>query len=79
MSMFALIILLIGLGILVYSLVYTLVIGKERKAVKGNIDAQLPENVQKHTYIRNPIFLAFAIFFGIVIVMIIYFSLTWTW
>ncbi|KAF0820157.1 hypothetical protein KIS4809_0737 [Bacillus sp. ZZV12-4809] len=79
MSMFTLIILLIGLGILLYSIVYTLLIGKERKAVKGDIDAELPENVQKHAYIRNPIFLAYAIFFGIVIVMIIYFALTWTW
>lgn len=79
MSMYTLIILVIGLGILVYSLVYTLYIGKERKAVKGDIDSELPDNVQKHAYIRNPIFLTYAICFGILIVMITYFALTWTW
>ncbi|MCS0672872.1 hypothetical protein [Cytobacillus firmus] len=79
MSMYTLIILLIGVGILGYSLVYTLFVAKERKSVKGDIDAELPDNVQKHAYIRNPIFLTYVIFFGIVLVMIIYFALTWNW
>jgi hypothetical protein len=56
-----------------------LFVAKERKAVKGDIDAELPDNVQKHAYIRNPIFLTYVIFFGIVLVMIIYFALTWNW
>ncbi|MDF2039508.1 hypothetical protein DFO70_10371 [Cytobacillus firmus] len=79
MSMYTLIILVIGLGILGYALAYTLFAAKERKAVKGDIDAELPDNVQKHAYIRNPIFLTYAICFGILLVMITYFALTWNW
>ncbi|WP_394136956.1 hypothetical protein [Cytobacillus oceanisediminis] len=79
MSMYMMIILLIGAGILVYSLVYTLFVAKERKAVRGDIDTELPDNVQKHAYLRNPIFLTYAITFGILIVMITYFALTWNW
>lgn len=79
MSMYMLIILLIGAGILVYSLVYTLFVAKERKAVRGDIDTELPDNVQKHAYLRNPVFLTYFIFFLILIPMVIYFSLTWNW
>ncbi|GLB60394.1 hypothetical protein [Cytobacillus sp. NCCP-133] len=79
MSMFAWIILFIGLGVLVFSLIYTLFVAKERKAVKGDIDTEIPDQVQKHAYIRNPIFLTYAICFGILIVMITYFALTWNW
>lgn len=79
MSMYMMIILLIGAGILVYSLVYTLFVAKERKAVRGDIDTELPDNVQKHAYLRNPVFLTYVIFFLILIPMVIYFSLTWNW
>ncbi|CAM3805716.1 hypothetical protein GCM10009865_30530 [Aeromicrobium ponti] len=79
MSMYMMIILLIGAGILVYSLVYTLFVAKERKAVRGDIDTELPDNVQKHAYLRNPVFLTYFIFFLILIPMVIYFSLTWNW
>lgn len=79
MSLYTMIILLIGVGILGYALVYTLFVAKERKAVKGNIDTELPEEVQKHAYLRNPIFLAYTVFFLIVIVMVIYMALTVNW
>ncbi|WP_026583079.1 hypothetical protein [Bacillus sp. J33] len=79
MSTYTLIILLIGAGILVYSLVYTLFVAKERKAVRGDIDTEIPDQVQKHAYIRNPIFITYAIFFGIVLIMIAYFAFTWNW
>ncbi|MBT2687829.1 hypothetical protein J7I93_06530 [Bacillus sp. ISL-47] len=79
MSMYMLIIVFICMGILVYSLVYTLFVAKERKAVRGDIDTELPDKVQKHAYLRNPVMLTYVIFFLILIPMVIYFSLTWNW
>jgi Trk-type K+ transport system membrane component len=77
--MFTLILLFIGAGVLVYSLVYTLFVAKERKAVRGDIDTEIPDKVQKHAYLRNPVFLTYAIFFGIVLALIMYFAFTWNW
>lgn len=74
--MYTMILLLISLGILLVSLVYTLLLTKEQKAIRGNIDTQISEQVQRHVYMRNPVFLAYAIFFALLILTIVFVSLT---
>lgn len=76
MSMYTLILLLVSLGILLFSLIYTMLIMKEQKAIKGNLDSQVSQQVQDHAYIRNPIFLAYAIFFALLILTIVFVMLT---
>ncbi|MFB6465720.1 hypothetical protein ACE38V_02755 [Cytobacillus sp. Hz8] len=76
MSTYTMILLLICLGILFISFIYTLLLMKEQKSIKGNMDGQISEQVQDHPYIRNPIFVAYAIFFALLILTIVFVSLT---
>ncbi|RFU69952.1 hypothetical protein D0463_00930 [Bacillus sp. V59.32b] len=62
------------IGIILVSLIYTISAGRTQKAMKGEFDSQLNENVQNHPYLRNPIFLAIGFFFVFVVGYILYLS-----
>lgn len=62
------------IGIVLVSLIYTLIVGRTQKVMKGEFDTQIDEKVQNHPYLRNPIFLAFALFFVLVLGYILYWS-----
>ncbi|MBA4538071.1 hypothetical protein H1Z61_13245 [Bacillus aquiflavi] len=72
MSLYLTTILIVLLGILVFSLIYTWIIGRGREKVKGELDSEIPEQAQEHAYIRNPIFIAYAAFFVILLLIIVY-------
>jgi hypothetical protein len=77
MSSFVLILMLLSAGILVYSLVYTFKVAQQQKALKNELDTDLPDKVQEHPYTRNPIFLAFLISAALVILLILYFAIAY--
>lgn len=63
-------------GILAVSLVYTLFVARQQKAVEGEIDTKIPKPVQKHVYLSNPIFLSYVIFFVLVLFIIFFVAIT---
>ncbi|WP_045515460.1 hypothetical protein [Neobacillus niacini] len=63
-------------GILAVSLVYTLFVARQQKAVEGEIDTKIPKPVQKHVYLSNPIFLSYVIFFVLVLFIILFVAIT---
>ncbi|MGJ7923142.1 hypothetical protein [Neobacillus sp. LXY-4] len=79
--MSSLINLLLGLAmaILALSLIYTMILARGQKALKGELDTKIPHSVQEHAYIRNPVFLTYAIFFVLIILIIVYFAGTNNW
>jgi len=72
MSNYMTILTYIAVGISLLSLFYTLRVAKTQKVIKGSNDTQITDKVQKHPYIRNPVFLAFIIFFVLLIFIIAY-------
>jgi NADH:ubiquinone oxidoreductase subunit 6 (subunit J) len=69
----------IAMAILAVSLIYTMVLAKSQKALKSELDTKIPHAVQEHAYIRNPVFLTYAIFFALLILTIVFFSGTINW
>jgi hypothetical protein len=63
-------------GILAVSLVYTLSVARQQKAVEGEIDTKIPKPVQKHVYLSNPIFLSYGIFFALLLFIILFVAIT---
>ncbi|MGX6442122.1 hypothetical protein ACWM35_02655 [Neobacillus sp. K501] len=63
-------------GILAVSLISTWSLARKQKAVEGEIDTQIPKHVQEHVYMRNPIFLAYIIFFALVLFIILFVAIT---
>ncbi|MFS0637184.1 hypothetical protein AB1K84_14885 [Mesobacillus foraminis] len=75
MSLGIMILTLVTIGILALAMAYTLVLTKSQKKAKGNLDSKILEGVQERPYIRNPIFLTYLIFFALVLVTIIFFTM----
>ncbi|OLS41929.1 hypothetical protein [Bacillus sp. MRMR6] len=63
---------IVVVGILAVSLVYTLSVVKRKKTVEGEIDSAIEKPIQKHIYLKNPIFLAYVIFFIMVLLIIVF-------
>jgi hypothetical protein len=63
-------------GILAVSLIYTWSVGRQQKVVEGEIDPEIPKPVQKHVYLGNPIFLAWGIFFALLLFIILFIAIT---
>jgi hypothetical protein len=63
-------------GILAVSLVYTLFVARQQKAVEGDIDTKIAKPIQKHVYLSNPIFLSYVIFFVLVLFIILFVAIT---
>lgn len=76
MSSFTTILLGLAMGILALSLIYTLMIAKGQRVLKSELDTKIPNPVQNHPYLRNPIFLTYAIFFVLVILIVLFFAQT---
>lgn len=64
------------IAILAVSAIYTLVLGRQQKVVEGNLDTQIEKHVQKHAYIKNPIFLAYGIFFALLLFIVFFVAIT---
>ena len=79
MSMFILTLTLISIGILVFSLGYTLSVAKGQKEVKGELDAPIPSNVKRHIYIKNPLFLSYGLAFLLFLLTILFFGFYTGW
>ncbi|MDQ0162204.1 hypothetical protein [Aeribacillus alveayuensis] len=67
---------IIALIILVIGLVYTIWTGKLVDARQSKYDTKINEKVDERPYLRNPIFLAYMIFIGILLFYLIYVYLT---
>ncbi|MBL4952507.1 hypothetical protein RCG24_09090 [Neobacillus sp. OS1-32] len=76
MNLFEITIAILIVGILAYSLIYTLVVGRQHKVAEGDFDSPIADHVQKNVYIKNPIFLAYGIFFALLLFIILFIALT---
>jgi len=63
-------------GVLAVSLIYTLSLARQKKAVEGEIDTSIAKPVQRHIYLSNPIFWAYGIFFTLVLFIILFVTIT---
>ncbi len=63
-------------GILAVALIYTWSVGRQQKAVEGEMDTKIPKPVQKHVYLSNPIFLSYGIFFALVLFIVLFIAIT---
>ncbi|WP_147531777.1 hypothetical protein [Bacillus marasmi] len=69
----------VAMAILAVSLIYTFMLGRQQKALKSEMDSKIPHPVQDHIYMRNPVFLTYAIFFALVLLIIVFFAGTMNW
>ncbi|AZU61350.1 hypothetical protein [Neobacillus mesonae] len=76
MNLFEMTIAILIVAILAFSLFYTLVVGRQHKAVQGGVDKQIPDHVQKNVYAKNPVFLAYGIFFALLLFIIFFIAIT---
>lgn len=72
MNLFEMTIAILIVAILAFSLIYTLVVGRQQRVTEGELDSQIAEHVQKNIYARNPIFLAYGIFFALLLFIILF-------
>ena len=75
MSIFMIVLALIVLALAGYSLVYTYRLAGQEKRLKGEFDADIPDVVKEHPYIRNPVFLSILIGTILIALFIIYWSI----
>lgn len=64
----------IAMAILAVSLIYTMVLAKSQKALKSELDTKIPHAVQEHAYMKNPVLLTYALFFALIILLIVFFA-----
>ena len=74
MSSFMLILTLGAVVISIFSLVYTYYVARQQRALRGEVDTKISDDVQDHPYMRNPIFIAYLIFGTLVLLFILYFA-----
>ncbi|WP_174733747.1 hypothetical protein [Mesobacillus harenae] len=78
MSLYMMILAGIGAGILLVSFFYTLSLFRSRGVVAEH-DSKIPENVQEHPYLRNPVFLTYIIAAALVGLLIIIYAFSGPW
>jgi hypothetical protein len=76
MNLFVTIASIVIIGILAISLIVTWSIARQQKAVEGNFDPKIGKPIQKNVYSRNPVFLAYIIFFALLLAIILFVSIT---
>ncbi|MEH7097604.1 hypothetical protein [Neobacillus vireti] len=76
MNLFENILSIVIIGVLAFSLIHTFSVARQHKAVEGNLDTKISEHVQKSPYTKNPIFLAYGIFFALALFIILFFAIT---
>ncbi|RLQ90605.1 hypothetical protein [Falsibacillus albus] len=72
MSLYMILLTIIGVVIVGGALIYTLMIGKGQKAVDGEFDASVSDPVKRHSYLRNPIFLTYIIVISLALLYVLY-------
>ncbi|CAH2716514.1 hypothetical protein BACCIP111895_03701 [Neobacillus rhizosphaerae] len=72
MNLFVNILAIAIFGTLAVSLLYTLSVARQQKAVEGDIDTKMAKPVKENVYLRNPIFLAYIIFFALLLFIILF-------
>ncbi|MBS4212022.1 MULTISPECIES: type II secretion system protein [Neobacillus] len=75
MTLFEMTVAILIVGILAVSLIYTLALGRQQKAVEGEFDTQLDKGIQKNVYVKNPIFLSYGIFFALTLFIILFIAI----
>ncbi|WP_160720300.1 hypothetical protein [Bacillus sp. USDA818B3_A] len=75
MNLFVNILSIVIIAVLAFSLLYTFSVARQHKAVEGNLDAKISKHVQKNVYSKNPIFLAYGIFFALLLFIILFFAI----
>jgi len=60
------------IGILVISLISTWYLARRQKALEGEIDSGLAKPIQKHVYLKNPVFFSYGLFFVLLLVIILF-------
>lgn len=78
MGMYFTVLLIISIGLIGFALGYTLIVVKQQRVLKGELDTQIPPEVKRHPYLRNPIFLSYGIFFLIVIIVVILYAIKYS-
>jgi len=76
MNLFVNILAIAIFGILAISLLYTVSVARQQKTVEGEVDTKIPKPVQGNVYVRNPIFLAYGIFFALLLFIILFVAVT---
>ncbi len=66
------ILLILGLLILVGGLFYTIKIGRLVQARQSEFDTEISDKIQKHPVLLNPVFLAYVIGIGLMILYMLY-------
>lgn len=64
------------IGILAVSLIVTWSEARKQKVVEGDFDSKIGQPVQKNVYTRNPVFLAYVIFFALLLAIILFVVIT---
>ncbi len=72
MSTFIMVLSLIVVVLLLVSLGYTFFVAKTQKELKGEQDISISDEVKRHPYMGNPIFLAMGIAAILIVLYIIY-------
>jgi len=76
MNLFVNILSVVIIGVLAFSLIHTFSVARQHKAAEGHIDTKISEHVQKSPYTKNPIFLAYGIFFALLLFIVLFFAIT---
>ncbi|WP_409305244.1 hypothetical protein [Peribacillus sp. SCS-155] len=71
------ILIIFAAAIILFSVFYTLSVGRKQRAVQGEYDSPINESVRRHPYLLNPIFLAISLFVVLAFVLIFYWSLVY--
>ncbi|MFZ7942126.1 MULTISPECIES: hypothetical protein [Bacillaceae] len=76
MNLFVNILAIAIVAILAVSLLYTFVVARQQKTVEGEFDSKIAKPVQGNVYLRNPIFLAYGIFFALLLFIVLFVAIT---
>ncbi|WP_338753818.1 hypothetical protein [Bacillus sp. FJAT-52991] len=72
MSDFFIVLIFIVCVTILLSVFYTVRVFKQQQTAKEGLDSSIPETVQQHPYVKNPIFWAYIIGFGVLLAFIFY-------
>ncbi|USK35443.1 hypothetical protein LIT25_09195 [Bacillus sp. F19] len=79
MDKFTMALAILAFMIVAGGLLYTLSVGRLVEARKSEIDTPINEKIQKHPYLRNPVFLTWIFFLGFLLLFIFYLAYTRSW
>ncbi|MFK2824838.1 hypothetical protein QYG89_03970 [Bacillus sp. B190/17] len=65
------------IAIVIISLIYTIKVVKQQSVAKAGIDEPIPKHIQSNPYVKNPIFWAYIIGFGFLLLFIFYLAGRW--